>query len=105
MKSKEELEKEHKLLTSYKTKIKIPIKIDLPNGIKIDSTLEVELGLYWDDGMSGGVWISDDNRKDSNCLDLHAIVDEINKQYDERIKKFCDESDEFEKNGGEVSWF
>lgn len=105
MKTKEDLQKEHELLTKFETEISIPIEINLPCGITIKKVLKVDLSMLWDSGFDGNVWIDDPTCKGSNILSLQAIVDEINEQYDAKIKQFCKDSDEFEAAGGEVDWF
>lgn len=105
MKNKEELQKEYDLLDDLETKIQVPIEIEFPNGIKIKKTIELDIHLSWVQGTNGNVWIFHDQRKDTNCMDLQDIADEIRKQYDAKIKQFCKESDEFEAAGGEADWF
>ena len=112
MKSKQELDQEFKSLearfenlASLEQKIQIPIKISLPNGVKVNKTLEIDLILDWQDGLKGSCWLQDSNRKDQGCLDLEDIENEISEQYNTAINKFVDDCVEFEKNGGEFPWW
>lgn len=105
MKTKEELEKEYRLLCGSDTMHKAKIHIKLPNGIQIEKEFDLKVVLHWAEGVNGNVWIHDPGKRGSGMLCLNSLEEEINKLYDLQIQQFCKKSDEFEAAGGVVSWF